>query len=92
MSPECLTDAEKATAAKFYREAVKWSVRRAHHDGMPRGGWVVHLSTFECSCLFYKKFLSCAHIICGRAAYGLSVPGVNGYNLRIRVCARSVHK
>ncbi|EGZ22768.1 hypothetical protein PHYSODRAFT_330197 [Phytophthora sojae] len=28
ISPECLTDAEKATAAKFYQEAVKWSVRR----------------------------------------------------------------
>jgi len=84
ISPDSLTDEEKTTAAKFYRSAVKWSVRRAHHIGMPRGGWVVRLATFECSCYFYMKFQSCAHIFCGRAAFGMSVPGVNGYNMKFK--------
>ncbi|EEY64338.1 uncharacterized protein PITG_02914 [Phytophthora infestans T30-4] len=44
---------------------------------MPPGGWLVRTRTFECTCAFYKKFLSCAHVICGRMALGLSVPGVD---------------
>ncbi|ETI36046.1 hypothetical protein F443_17755 [Phytophthora nicotianae P1569] len=32
-TPKGLTDEEKAVASMFYRSAVKWSVRRAHHVG-----------------------------------------------------------
>ncbi|GMG17864.1 unnamed protein product [Phytophthora fragariaefolia] len=83
-SVDSLTDTEKASAAKFYRSAVKWSIRRAHHVGMPIVGWVVNLNTMRCSCLYFKKFIFCAHIICGRAAYGLSFPGINGNNLKFK--------
>ncbi|GMF61275.1 unnamed protein product [Phytophthora fragariaefolia] len=83
-SVDSLTDTEKASAAKFYRSADKWSIRRAHHVGMFIEGWVVNLNTMRCSCLYFKKFIFCAHIICGRAAYGLNVPGINGNNLKFK--------
>ncbi|EGZ18914.1 hypothetical protein PHYSODRAFT_499717, partial [Phytophthora sojae] len=80
----CLTDAEKRSAATFYRSTVKWSVRWAHHLGMPPSGWVVRINTFECMCPYLTKFLSCAHVICGRVAFGLSVPGVGGLHLKFK--------
>ncbi|OWZ14675.1 LOW QUALITY PROTEIN: hypothetical protein PHMEG_00011805 [Phytophthora megakarya] len=89
-SAKQLNDEEKVKAAKFYRSAVSWSVRRAHHAGMPHEGWVVHANRFECTCPNFTKFLACAHIICGRVAYGLSMPGVNGYNLKFK--DRRIHK
>ncbi|OWZ12064.1 hypothetical protein PHMEG_00014833 [Phytophthora megakarya] len=73
---ECLTDDEKASACAFFRKAVKWSVHRGHHIVMSLGGWVVRTNTFEYACPYYNKFLSCAHVICDRLAFGLSVPGV----------------
>jgi hypothetical protein len=33
---EILTDEKKTRAASFYRSAVKWSVLRSHHVGMPQ--------------------------------------------------------
>ncbi|EGZ11578.1 hypothetical protein PHYSODRAFT_517027 [Phytophthora sojae] len=84
LSEGCLTDAEKRSAATFYRFAVKLSVRRVHHLGMPPGGWVVRINTFECMCPYFTNVLSCAHVICGRVAFGLSVPGVGGQHLKFK--------
>ncbi|ETO64794.1 hypothetical protein F444_17788 [Phytophthora nicotianae P1976] len=83
-TPEGLSDEEKAVASMFYRSAVKWSVRRAHHVGMPQEGWLVRINIFQCKCPYFRKFLLCAHVVCGRAAAGLSVPGVDGYHLRFK--------
>ncbi|KAF1778761.1 hypothetical protein GQ600_17792 [Phytophthora cactorum] len=68
----------------FYRSAVKWSVRQAHRIGMPRDGWVVRIDSFECTCYYFKTILSFAHVIYGRAAFGLSVLIVNGYHLKFK--------
>ncbi|ETM36171.1 hypothetical protein F441_17633 [Phytophthora nicotianae CJ01A1] len=71
-TPKGLTDEEKAVASMFYRSAVKWSVRRAHHVGMSQEGWLVRINIFQCKCPYFRKFLFCAHVVCGRAAAGLS--------------------
>ncbi|POM60374.1 LOW QUALITY PROTEIN: hypothetical protein PHPALM_30779 [Phytophthora palmivora] len=75
---ECLTDIEKKVACSFYR---RLSGLFGEHimlvcqatDGL-----------FECSCPYYNKFLSCAHVICGRMAFGLRMPGVGGLHLKFK--------
>ncbi|ETP33978.1 hypothetical protein F442_17609 [Phytophthora nicotianae P10297] len=51
---------------------------------MPQEGWLVRINIFQCKCPYFRKFLLCAHVVCGRAAAGLSVPGVDGYHLRFK--------
>ncbi|EGZ06882.1 hypothetical protein PHYSODRAFT_530853, partial [Phytophthora sojae] len=63
VSEGCLMVDEKRSAATFYRSAVKWPVRQSHHIGMPPGGWVVRMNTFECMCPYFTKILSCAHAV-----------------------------
>ncbi|KAF1777923.1 hypothetical protein GQ600_9307 [Phytophthora cactorum] len=39
---------------------------------------------FKCACAYYNKFLSCAHVICGRMAFVLSAPGVTGLHMKFK--------
>lgn len=63
-------------ASKLYSCVVKWLMRRSHENGTPEEGWVVDVERCICSCKFFVKFTTCAHVAVGRSARSMPKPGV----------------
>jgi hypothetical protein len=68
-------DAEKTKGAQLYKQAVPWSLWRAHNRGMPASGWLVDYHAIVRECRFFSKFRVCAHLLIAQNRNNLKALG-----------------